>query len=88
MMIIILKELHQHMITSYGLDEIDVYIQVQLKRELEKHCSRVTIPKLRQLPNVVILTSNSKSTIQEAHDRARELNEVSDMDRPTESVGK
>lgn len=32
---IILKELHQHMITSCGVDEEDIHTQVQLKRELE-----------------------------------------------------
>ena len=39
-----LQELHQRMIRSNGLNEDDVYTQVQLKRELEKHYgSRVTI---------------------------------------------
>ena len=39
-----LQELHQRMIRSSGLNEDDVYTQVQLKRELEKHYgSRVTI---------------------------------------------
>ena len=86
---ITLQELHQHMITSSGLDEENVYTQVQLKRELEKHYgSRVTITTVRQLPNVVTLTSNVQSIIQEAHDRARELNELCDMDRLIESVGK
>ena len=86
---ITLQELHQHMFRSSGLDEEDVYTQVQLKRELEKHYgSRVTITTVRQLPNVVTLTSNLKSIIQEAHDRAREMNELSDMDRLIESVAK
>lgn len=86
---ITLRELHQHMISSSGLDVEDVYTQVQLKRELEKHYgSRVTITTVRQLPNVVTLTSNVKSIIQEAHDRACDLSELGDMDKLIESVGK
>ena len=37
MRLLTLQELHQRMIRSSGLNEDDVYTQVQLKRELEKH---------------------------------------------------
>ena len=55
-----LPELHQRMIRSIGLNEDDVYTQVLIKRELEKHhgSRRVTITTVRQLPNVVTLTSS------------------------------
>ena len=77
------------MIRSSGLNEDDVYTQVQLKRGLEQHYgSRVTITTVRQLPNVVTLTSGVKFIIQEAHDRAHEMKELCDMDRLIESVGK
>ena len=58
--IVTLQELHQRMIRSIGLNEDDVYTQVQLKRELEKHYGsrRVTITTVRQLQNVVTLTSS------------------------------
>ena len=68
-----LQELHQRIIRSGGLDDNDVYTQVQLKRELEKrYGSTVTITTVRQLPNAVTLSS-VKFIIQEAHDRAREM---------------
>ena len=78
------------MIKSSGLNEDDVYTQVQLKRELQKHYGsrRVTITTVRQLPNVVTLSSSVKFIIQEAQDRAREMKELCDMDRLNESVGK
>ena len=84
-----LQELHQHMITESGLDEEDVYTQVQLKRELGKHYgSRVSITTVRNLPNIVTLTSNLKSIVQEAHERACKLNKLSNMDNLIETVGK
>ena len=84
-----IQELHQHMIESSGLGQDDVYTQVQLKRELESHYgSRVTITTVKSFPNVVTLTSNIKSIIQEAHSRARDLKEQSDMDKLIEIVGK
>ena len=60
-----LQELHQTMIRSTGRKEDDVYKQVQLKLELETHYgSRVTITTVRQLPNVVTLTSSVKFIMQ------------------------
>ena len=62
------------MIRSSVLYEDDVYTQMRLKRELEKHYgSSVKITTVRQLPSVVTLTSSVKFIIQEAHDRAREM---------------
>ena len=86
---ITLQELHKHMIVRSGFDEESVYTQVQLKRELEKHYGlRVSITTVKNHPNIVTLTTNVKSIIQEAHVRAKELDELSDMDRLIESVGK
>ena len=59
-----LQELHQRMMRSSGLNEDDVYTQVQIKRELEKQYGsrRVTITTVKQLPNVVTLTSSVRHT--------------------------
>ena len=69
------------MIRSSGLNEDNVYTQVQLKRELKKYYgSRVTVTTVRQLPNVVILTSSVEFIIKEANDRAREKKEHGQVD--------
>lgn len=86
---ITLQDLHQVMLSESGMTEEEVYTPKQLKRELENHYGAiVSITTIRQHPNVVTLTSNVKSIIQKAHDRASEMKELSDMDRLIETVGK
>ena len=86
---ITLQDLHQVMLKESGMNEEQACTPKQLKRELENYYgARVSITTIRQCPNVVTLTSNVKSIIQEAHDRASEMKELSDMDRLIETVGK
>ncbi|MPC95446.1 hypothetical protein E2C01_090658 [Portunus trituberculatus] len=67
------------MLKESGTKEEEVYTPQQLKRELENYYgARVSITTIRQCPNVVTLTSNVKSIIQE----------LSDMDRLIETVEK
>ena len=57
--------------------------------ELENHYgTRVSITTIRQRLNVVTLTYNVKSIIQEAHDSASEMKELFEMNRLIETVGK
>ena len=86
---ITLQDLHQVMLRESGMTEEEVYTPKQLKKELENHYdARVLITTIRQCPNIVTLRFNVKSIIQEAHDTASELKELSDMDRLIETVGK
>ena len=84
-----LQDLHQVILRESGMTEEEVYTTKQLKQELDNHYgARVSITSIRQHPNIVTLKSSVKSIIQEAHDRASELKELSDMDRLSETVGK
>lgn len=70
------------------MEENDEKITLKkLLQHMKHYGSRVTIETVRQLPNVT-LTSNVKSIIQQLHDIAHELNEVSDMEILIERVRK
>ena len=83
-----LHDLHMVMMTKSCLKEKEVYTTNWLKDELKRYYGpKVSITSDGHAPNIVTLTSNAMSLINEAHENALKVKELSDMDKLIQCVG-